>query len=379
MASGSRDVAIVGIGQSDFGALYNTRDTFRDAHNMGAQALRLALEDAGIEKSGLDGLLAARIGYQRLADITGLRHLTLVNNLPSAGRFSGVGIQYAAGMIKAGLVDTVALVYGNNGRSVKQKYGGEGDGPTVGYDAMYGMTSPGAYVGMMYRRYRQMYGAPEDALAPLAINNRRNAARNPIAVMRSEITTEEYMAERYIADPLRRLDYCIINDGAVALILTTMERAKDMRKRPVKVHATAAMSDLWNFYTSRDFFFEGCQRVAQRLYNETGMKPSDMDCLQVYDNFTPTILFSIEGFNHAPRGQAWDWVRNGRIELEGEMPINTAGGHTGESYMQGWALHAEAVRQIRGEAEPERQLKKCDAVQYMCASPIIGSHILTGA
>jgi acetyl-CoA acetyltransferase len=340
--------------------------------------IKLALEDAGLRKTELDGLLAARIGYQRMADVAGLRYLKLVNNLPSAGRFSGVGVQYAMAMIQSGQVDTVALVYGNNGRSVKQKYGGEGDGPTTAYDSMYGMTSPGAYVGMMYQRYRQMYGAPEDALAPLSINNRRNAARNPVAVMRSEITTEQYMESRFIADPLRMLDYCIINDGAVCLILTTKEKAKDLKKRPVAIKATATTSDLWNFYTSRDFFYEGCRRVAESVYEQSGLGPDDMDCLQIYDNFTPTILFSLEGFGHASKGEAWQWVKDGKIHLEGERPINTSGGHTAESYMQGWALHVEAVRQLRGECEPERQLKKCDTVQYMCASPIITSHVLVG-
>lgn len=376
---GPREAVIVGVGQTDFGALYDNRDTFRDAYNLGAEALRAALADAKLDKSELDGLLAARIGYQRMADVAGLRYLRLVNNLPSAGRFSGVGVQYAMAMIESGQVDTVALVYGNNGRSVKQKYGGEGDGPTTAYDSMYGMTSPGAYVGMMYQRYRQMYGVPDDALAPLAINNRRNAARNPVAVMKSEITVDEYMGSRYIADPLRMLDYCIINDGAVCLIMTTMEKAEKLAKRPVRIAATATMSDLWNFYTSRDFFYEGCRQVGESIYAATGLGPEDMDCLQIYDNFTPTILFSLEGFGHAKKGESWEWIKDGRIHLEGDRPINTSGGHTGESYMQGWAFHVEAVRQLRGEAGPERQLKKCDTVQYMCASPIITSHVLVGA
>ena len=378
MSNGTREVAIVGVGQTNFGELYASRDVYRDAYALGAEALKLALEDAGLEKNELDGLLAARIGFARLADVVGLRHVRLVNTLPSAGRFSAVGVQYATGLIQSGAVDTVALVYGNNGRSVKQRYGGEGGGPTVGYDAMYGMTSPGAYVSMMYQRYRAMYNVPDDALAPLAINSRRNAALNPVAVMRTEIDEAEYMDARYIAEPLRLFDYCIINDGGVALILTTLERARSLRKKPVKILATAAMSDLWNFYTSRDFFRHACEDVAERVYKQSGLGPGDMDCLQVYDNFSPTILFSLEGFGHAPTGRSWEWIKDGRIALDGPRPINTSGGHVAESYMQGWALHVEAVRQLRGECEHGRQLPKCETVQYMCASPIVASHVLVG-
>jgi acetyl-CoA acetyltransferase len=371
-----RDVAIVGVGQSDFGALYTRRDAPRDAYALAADALRLALCDAGLDKEELDGLLCSRVGYNRMADVIGLRHPRFAHDLEGSGRMSGVALQEAVALVSSGLANVVACVYGNNGRSAKMRYGGEGGGPTAGYDSMYGMTSPGAYVAMMYRRYQQLYGAPDDALFPLAVNNRRNAMRNPGAVFRHELTEEQYLGSRYIAEPLRLFDYCLINDGGVAFIVASMDRARDLRRTPVRVAATAGLADLTNYYTTTDFFYGGCQDVASRLYRQAGLGPEDVDCLQVYDNFLPTILFTLEGFDHAKQGEGWEWVRGGRIALEGPRPMNTSGSHTSESYMQGWALHTEAVRQLRGECG-ERQVADCRTVQYMCASPIITSHILT--
>ena len=246
----------------------------------------------------------------------------------------------------------------------------------MSYDTIYGMTSPGAYVAMMYRRYMHDYNVPDGALVPLAINNRNNAAKNPIAVMQKELTEEEYMSSRFIADPLRLFDYCLINDGGVALILTTAERAKNLRKPPVLIAGTSACSDLTNYYTSTDFFGEASRIAARDLYASAGLGPEDVDVLEIYDNFTPTIFFGLEGFGFCPPGSAWEWVKEGRIALDGEMPINTSGGHTSESYMQGWALHAEAVRQLRGECG-DRQVADCEVVQYICPSPIVTSHLLT--
>lgn len=373
-----RDLAVVGVGQSDFRALYLDRGTRHDAYGLAADALRIALDDAGLKRDDLDALLCSRVEYARMADVLGLHHPLFVHDLEGSGRMSGVALQEAVALVSSGIANVVACVYGNNGRSAQQKYGGEGGGPTVSYDAMFGMTSPGAYVSLMYRRYRDLYGAPDDALAPLAINNRRNAARNPGAVFQEEIDIGQYLASRYVAEPLRLLDYCIINDGGVAFIVTSMERARSLRKRPVRIAATAGVAELTNFYTSEDFFYGACKTVAERLHDQGGFDPDDMDCLQVYDNFLPTILFTLEGFGHARLGEAWQSVRDGRIELGSAQPINTSGGHTGESYMQGWALHVEAVRQIRGECG-ERQVANCETVQYMCASPIVTSHIFTAA
>lgn len=369
--------AIVGLGTTSFGALYADRSTPRSAYDLAAEAFTTALADSGLERDEIDGLICARIpSYQRMADMIGLRRPAFTLGVEAAGRMSGVALQIACAAIASGLASTIALVYGNNGRSAGATYGGdEGSSPTGVYDTAYGMTSPGAYVAMMYERYRARHDVPDLALAPLAINNRNHALLNADAVMRTPLTEEEYAEGRFVAEPLRLYDYCLINDGGVALIVTSAERARGLSRPVVTVSATAACGDLTNFYTSDDFFYESAQAVAHRVYADAGASPGDIDCVQIYDNFTPTILFSLEGFGFCRVGSAWDWVKDGRIGLGGELPTNTSGGHTSESYMQGWALHAEAVRQLRGEAG-ERQVKDCDTVQYICVSPIVSSHIL---
>ncbi len=373
--------AIVGIGTTNFGAVYRDLDPERSAYDLGLEALRNALDDAGLAKTDIDGLIVVRIpGYTHFAEMLGLPQLRLVNVLEGGGRMAGVALQYATMAVATGQAETVAVVYGNNGRSVGARYGGEGSRPaspddTTPYEAMYGFTSPGAAAAMMWHRYRYEYDAPEDGLAAVAINNRKNGALNSNAVFQKPITYDEYMQARFIAEPLRLFDYCIINDGGVSFIVTTPEKARTLKHPPAYIGATYAASNLHHNYHVQDFWWEACQDISRRLYREADVTPSEVKVAEVYDNFTPTILFALEGFGFCERGKAHEWVRDGRIELGGQLPVNTCGGHTSESYMQGHALICEAVRQVRGEAGA-RQVPNADVVQYNCASPITTATIL---
>lgn len=368
-------VAVVGVGSTDYGSLYPTRDPLRSQEMLGIEALTRALDDAGLSRDELDGLLVSRIGsYERMATMIGATNLKVINGYDGAGRMAGVVLQHAVALIQAGLATTIALVYGNNGRSTGAAYGGEGGRQEAYYDNAYGMTSPGAYVAMMYRRYAGLYGVPDGALAPLALSNRRNAMLNPAAAMRNPLDVDQYLSSRFIAEPLRLYDYCIINDGGVAMIVTTEARARSLQSTAVSIDAIASLSNITNFYTSNDFFYDAGKTVADELYRRAGIGPSDVDVVEIYDNFTPTILFSLEAFGYAGKGQSWRWIQEGRIDRDGEVPINTSGGHTSEGYMQGWALQVEAIRQVRGDAG-ERQIAGAGTVQYICLSPIITSHI----
>jgi acetyl-CoA acetyltransferase len=366
-------VAVVGVGNTNFGALYRDLDPERSPYELGTQAFVAALADAGLTKDEIDGVLVCRIpDYGRMCDVLGIRYPRFVNVMQAGGRMASITLQYAALAIATGQADVVACIYGNNGRSAGARYGGgEGGGPneTGISDAAYGMTSPGASVAHMFRRHQHLYGTSEETLGHLAINNRRNAALNPDAVMRSPLTLEDYLNSRYIAEPLRLLDYCLINDGAVCIILTSAERARLLRKPPVLLHSMAMAGDFDHQYTVDDCFYNPLQMVAKDLFATSDFGRDGVDVAQIYDNFTPTLLFTLEGLGFCGRGESGAWVTPQRIARDGELPLNTSGGHTSESYMQGWALLVEAVRQVRGECG-ERQVVECQTALYACAAPI---------
>jgi acetyl-CoA acetyltransferase len=193
--------------------------------------------------------------------------------------------------------------------------------------------------------------------------------------MRTPFTLEEYRAARYICEPLRLLDYCLINDGGVAMILTSADRARDLKKRPVLIRGFGQASALaGSTFPPEDYWRAPMQQVAEDVYGMAGAAPEEMDALMIYDNFTPTVLFSLEGFGFCGKGESGPWVSDGRLGLGQAFPTNTSGGHLSESYMQGWALNVEAVRQVRGECGA-RQVKGAELVQYMTAAPVITSII----
>jgi acetyl-CoA acetyltransferase len=237
------------------------------------------------------------------------------------------------------------------------------------------MTSPGAVHAMMFARHQHLYGTTSDQLAQVALSFRDHAALNPDAVMRDRITLADYHASRHICEPLHLFDYCLINDGGVALILTSADRAKDLRKPPVYVRGFGQASRLpGSDMPPDDFWREPMQAVARDVYAMAGISRDDLSALMIYDNFSPTVLFSLEGFGFCPAGESGPYVAEGRLRHGGPRPANTNGGHLSDSYMQGWSLNVEAVRQLRGECG-ERQVEGASSIQYMCASPVVTSII----
>lgn len=360
-------VAVVGVGTTAYGRMPD-----HDPFDLGMWALDEALQDAGLGFGDIDGVIVNRIpDYQRFCGIAGIdpEYVTIT---PGQGRFAAICIDTAMSLIRSGRCRTVALVYGNNGRSAGASYGGESDGygSNGGLWFPYGMTSPGAFHALMMRRHMALYGTTVEQLASISMTFRNHAALNPQAVMRERFDLASYLSARWVCEPLRLLDYCLINDGGVALVLTSEQRARNLRKPPVYIRGSAlqtAFSD--SMFPPEDFWHEPLRQVTERCFGQASLGHTDMSALMIYDNFTPTVLFSLEGCGYCGRGESGPFVADGHLALGARYPTNTSGGHLSESYMQGWALNVEAVRQLRGECG-DRQVAGCANVHFTAAAPV---------
>lgn len=364
-------VAIVGVGNTDYAKDYAASRDPEARKQLPAEsagyaiaALRSALADAGLDKSDLDGLVVGpTLQYERTAELAGL-------DVRWYGEGDAAhGIVQAAAAISVGLASCVALVYGNNQRTAGVQYGGPRAASGQAhrayvYYAPWGLTSQGGLYALMANRYFEMYGIKASDFGQLAVRQRSFAARNPRAVRRDVITIDDYLAAPYVVEPLRLLDYCMVNDGGVALILTSAERAGQLAKKPVILDGVG-WSDLNDGATSlaprfRDFYHSAHRQAADQVYAMAGCGPQDIDCVQIYDSFSCHTLFALEGFGYCPEGEALSY-----LSTDAAPPVNTSGGHLSESYMQGWNHQVEAVRQLRGEAG-DRQVRDCRRVQYIC-------------
>lgn len=364
-------IAVIGVGNTKYGNFPQTDD-----YGLAAQAFRNAVQDCGIDKNQIDGLCVSRIPYYgRMGEILGINPRWTIP-LPAHGRMSGMGIMEACAAIAAGLCHTVALIYANIGRSRRVNYGGD---ESPGTWDPWGFTSPGAAHAMAFRRHMELYGTTTRQLAEVSVSIRYHACLNPDAVMRNPITIEDHESARFITAPLRLLDYCLINDGAVCLILTSKDRAKDFRKKPVLISGFGGQetydgASIANF--DFDNWYPALRSAGQQAYGMAGVSHGDIDAFMCYDNFSPTVLFSLEGLGFCGKGESGAFVENGGLSLGGRLPTNTDGGHLSNSYMQGWALNVEAVRQLRGECG-DRQVPDCEVVQYVQATPCTRTIIYT--
>ncbi len=345
------------------------------------------MADSGIRPDQVDGLVVQRVrSYESLAGRLAIEpRYTL--QVPAEGRMTGPAIINACLALSRGQCDVVLLAYGNDGRSRGHRYGArttasseasEGYGSVDDLMLPYGMTSPGAFYAMMLRRYVHEYGTTDDALAHLAISFRAHAARNPTAVARAPLTRAEYDESRYVVRPMRLLDYCRVNDGGVAMVLTRSALAAHVVDRPVPILGFGQQGCLRDSSVPPlDYWREATASASLAAHRMAGTSIEDVSALMVYDNFSPNVLFALEGIGLCGPGEAADWVVERTVGPAAPLPLNTSGGHLSEGYMQGWALNVEAVRQMRGDAG-ERQLSLPSFIQYVATAPIASS-VLYGA
>ena len=255
-------------------------------------------------------------------------------------------------------------------------YGGE---DSASFWDPWGFTSPGAAHALMFRMHMERFGTNTRQLGEVSVAFRNNALLNPDAVMKKAVTLEDHESARRIVEPFGLLDYCLVNDGAVCMIMTTSDRARDLAKPPVFISGVGARdafehSSISNF--DSDFWYSEIRDAGTQAFQMAGVEHKDVNTLMCYDNFSATVLFSLEGLGYCGRGESGSFVEGGTLGLNGKLPTNTDGGHLSNSYMQGWALNIEAVRQLRGECGA-RQVPNCQVVQYIAATPCTRSIIYT--
>jgi acetyl-CoA acetyltransferase len=342
-------VAIVGVGATPQGKIPGST-----ALGLSIDAVRRALDDSGLDKSEVDGLLTqpgttapeGPRNFLRLGEALGINP-RYAGSLSMGGATGLVLLQQASLAIAAGAASAVVCVFGDAARTGGSRFAGAaGWGDSWG---IWGMFSPAANSAMTARRHMHEYGTRSLQLAEVAVACRGHAALNPDAVMREPITIEDHQASRLVVDPLRLLDCCLISDGGVAFVVTSLERARSLRHRPVIVLGTGQAHSAETIGNPEWWYVPHQQAAAEQAYAMAGVGPADVDVAQLYDNFTISVIVWLEHAGFCKRGEGGPFVEGGRIRLGGQLPVNTAGGNLSESYMQGWLHIVEGVRQMRGE------------------------------
>lgn len=339
---------IAGVGHTDFGKLG------LDTVTLNAMACGHALQDAGVDKSLVDALFVKvptsapkEILYgQKVSEALGLQP-RWGGAWDQGGAANITLIDMAMMAIETGQCDIALVSYADNPRSgSRQSYA-----RPRGNEAPYGWFSTAAGYAMIHRRHVSEHGTPESAFAAVAMAARKHGALNPKAQLRKPLKLDEYMASPWVVEPLRRDDCCLVSDGGAAVVVMSAERARQLQvKNPVPILGIGGAQTSFDLPLRETLTSTQAVRSGALAFGMAGLKPEDVDVAQIYDCFTITALMTLEDYGFCKKGRVNDFVRDGQIEIGGNMPINTSGGLLSETGMPGMQLVIEAVRQIRGTA-----------------------------
>jgi acetyl-CoA acetyltransferase len=354
--------AIVGVGATEF-----SKDSGRSELRLAAEAVRAALADAGLTPADVDGLVTFSMDNNTevaVAREVGIPSLRFFSRIQYGGGAACATVQQAAMAVATGVADVIVCYRAFNERS-GQRFGQvssalaaapTSSGIDAGWSYPMGLGTPAGQVAMIARRYMHEYGATSEDFGRVAVADRKHAATNPAAFFYGRpITLEEHQASRWIVDPLHLLDCCQESDGAVALVVTSAERARDLPHEPALVRAAAQGSGADQFVMT-SYYRDGLTGlpemglVGDQLWRQAGLAPADIDVAVLYDHFTPFVLIQLEELGFCPRGEARHFIADGALEIGGRLPTNPHGGQLGEAYIHGMNGIAEGVRQLRGSA-----------------------------
>lgn len=347
--------AIVGIGETEY-----SKNSGRTELALACEAIKRAADDAGISVAEIDGLVRYdmdSVDEVALTSHLGLRNLRWMSHTGYGGTGGNAVIVHAAAAIAAGVATTVVCYRALNERSGR-RYGQAATWMRErvdGFEAFqmpWGLLTPAMLFGQFARRHMIEYGTTSRQFGAVAVALRRHASMNPRAMMRTPITLEDHQNSRMIADPLRLYDCCIESDGACAVILTAADRARSFRHPPAWVMGASQGSGTRavGIVFREDLAVTEAVHTAADVYRSAGVGPNDIDAAMIYDHFTPFVVFALEAYGFCPAGEGGPFVEEGRIECDGELPVNTHGGNHSEAYIHGLPHVIEAVRQLRGQS-----------------------------
>ncbi|MCD7440092.1 lipid-transfer protein [Streptomyces lincolnensis] len=346
--------AIVGIGATEF-----SKDSGRSELRLAAEAVRAALDDAGLRPDDVDGMVTFTMDTSpeiTVAQACGMGELSFFSRVHYGGGAACATVQQAALAIAAGVAEVVVCYRAFNERSGRRFGSGvqhrepSAEGVALGWSLPFGLLTPASWVAMAAQRYLYTYGLTPEAFGHVAVTDRGHAATNPAAYFHGRpITLADHAASRWIVEPLRLLDCCQETDGGQALVVTSVERARDLPHPPAVLAAAAqgagrGQEQMTSFYRDDLTGLPEMAVVARQLWRTSGLTPADIDVGILYDHFTPFVLMQLEEFGFCGKGEAADFVQRA------ELPLNTHGGQLGEAYLHGMNGMAEGVRQLRGTA-----------------------------
>jgi acetyl-CoA acetyltransferase len=371
--------AIAGLGQTKQGKVYD-----RSYIGFAVEAVELALADAGLERRDLDGLLlnpglawgTAAMGSFMLQQALGLRDLKLQATMNLGGATAGAMIQHAALAIAAGMCTTIACVFSDRPlKAPEEQKGRTGSAASYafarGLDAAYGHFGVNAMYALVARRHMHTYGTTQDHLGAVAVAERSWANRNPAAQLHGvPLTLADYHASRWVVEPFHMLDCCLVSNGGVAVIVTSAERARSLRKPPVYIWG---MGQGHPGGEPAETLVSGAPLASATAFGMARIRTADVDVCQLYDCYTFTVLVTLEDYGFCAKGESGPFVAAGHTAPGGSLPVNTGGGQLSSSYMWGMTPIAEGVVQARGEGG-ERQVPKHDVVLVSGNGGLLSTH-----
>ena len=343
--------AFVGVGLTKLGKLSGITPD-----ELAAQAMTLALEDAGLTGKDIDGYIYQGGIGGGLSDTIPLQmtsiNASLVWQAASLGSYANSMVAMAIGAMESGLCNTLVLLHVSSASARSTRMAQLGMGNST--PGAYGWYGPGATAACMAQRYRHLYGLTREQLGSISLTLREYANQRPEAIMHDKvITMDDYLSARMVVEPLCLYDFCLVNDGAVALIITSKERARNLKKPPVYVMGYGIDHSLRVANKSPDAIhhFDGfvAEKAAEQAFDMAGISVKDIEVAEIYDAFTIFLLSQLESYGICGKGEAGAFVEEGNLKLNGLLPSNTSGTALSWGYLMGFTHLTEGIRQMRGE------------------------------